>query len=281
MLESLQLGTTLQRVCQGFRPEIRRRGINRNWRAYNFLLRELSPHLVSGREYLDLGAGAGVIPLAVASLGMHVTVVDTWREYSPEHDNLMGTADEILARFDRAGIRSLEWNLLCDPLPLPSNCCDLLSLFDVLEHIPRPQVLLREVHRLLRPGGLLVIKVPNAANLRNRLRLLWGESPHPDAIEDWFSDRFFGHYREMTAAELRRGLPLFGFEVNFLKYTSACHWNTRTSGGFDHRFRISSIQQLAKFAYFGATALVPAFRYEILVMAQKNPCEARSQAVPH
>lgn len=155
------------------------------------------------------------------------------------------------------------------PLPLDSNCYDLVSLFDVLEHIPRPQHLLREAHRLLRPGGLLVIKVPNAANLRNRLRLFLGKSPHPDPIEDWFSDRFFGHYREMTAAEFRRGLPGFGFEITRLKYTSACHWNTRSSDEFDSRFRINSMFQLAKLAYFGATAMVPAFRYEILVTARK------------
>ena len=77
----------------------------------------------------------------------------------------------VLSRFDRSGIQWIQWNLLSHPLPLDSNCYDLVSLFDVLEHIPRPQHLLREAHRLLRPGGLLVIKVPNAANLRNRLRL--------------------------------------------------------------------------------------------------------------
>jgi SAM-dependent methyltransferase len=284
MFES-ELTARLQQVCEDFRPEVRRRGIYRSWRAYRFLLRELSPHLVAGRHYVDLGAGAGVIPLAVASLGLHVTVLDTWTQYSPENDNLMGTTDEIIARFDRAGIRCVQWDLLCDPLPLATNCCDLLSLFDVLEHIPKPRVLLREVRRLLRPGGLLVIKLPNAANLRNRLRLLGGQSPHPDAIEDWFSERFFGHYREMTAGELERILPLFGFEVTRLKYSSACHWNTRNGDGFDRRFRINSLRQLAKFGYFGATALVPAFRYEILLIARKNDHEYRSQspssAVPY
>jgi SAM-dependent methyltransferase len=176
----------------------------------------------------------------------------------------------MIERFERAGIQWIKRDLLSDPLPLATNCCDLLTLFDVLEHIPKPHLLLREVQRLLRPGGLLVIKVPNAANLRNRLRLLWGRSPHPDAIEDWFSDRFFGHYREMTAAEFRRGLPLFGFEVESLKYSSACHWNTRMGDEFDHRFRINSAKQLAKIAYFGATKVVPGFRYEILVRARKR-----------
>lgn len=273
-----RLTASLQQVCEDFRPEVRRRGINRNWRAYRFLLRELSPYLVAGRHYVDLGAGAGVIPLAVASFGLHVTVLDTWTQYSPENDNRMGNSSEITARFDRAGIHWVEWDLLCDPLPLPASCCDLLTLFDVLEHIPRPHVLLKEAYRLLRPGGLLVIKIPNAANLRNRIRLLRGRSPHPDPIQDWFSGQFFGHYREMTATELRNGLPLFGFDVKSLRYTSACHWNTRGPDGFDPRFRINSLRQLAKFGYFGATALVPAFRYEILLIALKKDHEYRSQS---
>lgn len=270
MLESSLLITKLHDLYKEFRPEVRLRGINRNRHAYEFLLRELAPFLVPGSDYLDLGAGAGVIPLVLSSCGLHVTAIDTWTEYSPENNNRMGNSGEITARLERAGIQWIQWNLSSVPFPLAANCCDLLTLFDVLEHMSKPHALLNEAHRLVRPGGLLVIKVPNTANLRNRLRLLLGRSPHPDPIEDWLSDRFFGHYREMTAAEFRRGLPLFGFEVESLKYSSACHWNTRMSDGFDHRFRINSIQQLAKIMYFGATAVVPTFRYEILVRARKN-----------
>jgi 2-polyprenyl-3-methyl-5-hydroxy-6-metoxy-1,4-benzoquinol methylase len=268
-LEPSLLTTKLEEVRERFRPETRRRGINRNWNSYKFLLRDLAPFLQPGKEYVDLGAGAGVIPLVLASCGLRVTVMDTWSEYAAENDNLMGDSAEMTARFDRAGIEWIRWNLLSEPLPLTANCCDLLTAFDVLEHIPTPRGLLKEMHRLLRPGGLLVIKVPNTANLRNRLRLLFGKSPHPDAIEAWFSDSFFGHFREMTASEFRRGLPLFNFEVESIRYTSASQWNTRTPDGFESRFRVNSLHQLAKFVYFGATALVPAFRYEILVKARK------------
>jgi SAM-dependent methyltransferase len=270
MLDSSLLVEKLHEVREEFRPEIRERGINRNFRAYRFLLRELAQSLASESDYLDLGAGAGVIPLALSKCGLRVTVLDTWDEYCPENNNQMGHSEEFLSRFDRSGIQWIKWNLLSHPLPLASNSYDLVSLFDVLEHIPRPNLLIQEVHRLLRPGGVLVIKVPNTANLRNRLRLLWGKSPHPDPIEDWFSDRFFGHYREMTAAEFRRGLPRFGFEIADLKYSSSCHWNTPNSGKFDYRFRINSIRQFAKLTYFGATTIIPPFRYEILVTARKK-----------
>jgi SAM-dependent methyltransferase len=269
MLAPPFLLSRLQEIYADFRPEIRRQGLERSWHSYKFLLRELAPLVCPGNDYLDLGAGAGVIPLVLARCGLNVSVVDTWAQYDPQNKNRMGDTGEIMARFNRAGVHSIRWDMASCPLPLADECCDLLTFFDVLEHIPKPHALLKEAYRLLRPGGLLVIKVPNAANLRNRLRLLCGRSPHPDSIEDWFSDNFYGHYREMTASEFRHGIPPYGFEVQSLAYTSACQWNTRLSDGFDRSFRVNSVQQFAKLIYFGITAIVPSFRYEILLRARK------------
>ncbi len=52
------------------------------------------------------------------------------------------------------------------PLPLEaapfrSGAFDVVTLWDVLEHLPDPRRALRELARLLRPGGLLVLSLPN------------------------------------------------------------------------------------------------------------------------
>ncbi len=39
---------------------------------------------------------------------------------------------------------------------------DVVTMFDVIEHIPDPRTTLREIHRILRPGGALVLQTPNA-----------------------------------------------------------------------------------------------------------------------
>lgn len=44
---------------------------------------------------------------------------------------------------------------------LPSGSADVLTLFQVLEHVPRPVEVLRDAARVLRPGGRLFIAVPN------------------------------------------------------------------------------------------------------------------------
>ncbi|MGQ0553951.1 MAG: class I SAM-dependent methyltransferase [Planctomycetota bacterium] len=48
-------------------------------------------------------------------------------------------------------------------LPLADGCADLVLNVVVLEHVPRPDQLLREASRILRPGGRLILCAPMAA----------------------------------------------------------------------------------------------------------------------
>jgi 2-polyprenyl-3-methyl-5-hydroxy-6-metoxy-1,4-benzoquinol methylase len=43
----------------------------------------------------------------------------------------------------------------------PDSYFDVITLWDVLEHTPNPQSILREIYRILRPGGWVVIKAPD------------------------------------------------------------------------------------------------------------------------
>ena len=45
-------------------------------------------------------------------------------------------------------------------VPLPESSCDVVILGEVLEHVPDPIVVLKEAHRLLRPGGAVLVTVP-------------------------------------------------------------------------------------------------------------------------
>lgn len=53
-------------------------------------------------------------------------------------------------------------DFVCDitQIPVPDGSFDLVLCTEVFEHIPRPDVALRELARLLKPGGLLVITAP-------------------------------------------------------------------------------------------------------------------------
>lgn len=49
---------------------------------------------------------------------------------------------------------------LSNPLPIQDSAYDTVLLSDVLEHLPEPARLLREIKRILRPGGRLIVGVP-------------------------------------------------------------------------------------------------------------------------
>jgi len=265
----------LDQIAEEFPADLRQRGIHRNWNAYRYVLTQISGLLESlpssPGKYLDLGSGAGVIPLVMAEAGLQVSVMDTWKEYAEEADNLMGNFAQFAARFDRHGVQWTNHDIGETPLPFSPDSFDLITLFDVFEHLPAPRNVLEEIHRLLRPGGLLLVTLPNVANLRNRLRLLLGRSPHADSIKTWFEPVFFGHYREMTIGEMKETLSRFGFSVAASKYTEAMHWNTRfPDGRWGKHFRLNSMHQLAKLVYFGAVGAIPSFRYQLFVAGRKR-----------
>jgi ubiquinone/menaquinone biosynthesis C-methylase UbiE len=47
------------------------------------------------------------------------------------------------------------------PIPRPDGCADVVTSFAVLEHVPDEKAALAEMFRVLRPGGRLIISVPN------------------------------------------------------------------------------------------------------------------------
>jgi predicted SAM-dependent methyltransferase len=55
----------------------------------------------------------------------------------------------------------LEHNLNVYPYPFADSSVDLIEAFHVVEHLDRPFDVLKEFHRILKPGGVLHLKVPH------------------------------------------------------------------------------------------------------------------------
>ncbi len=85
-------------------------------------------------------------------------------------------------------------------LPLSTESADLLTALDVLEHFDNDIQALREFHRVLRPGGRLLLAVP-------AYRFLWSE--HDEALR---------HRRRYIASELHIKLTNTGFDVEKRSY---------------------------------------------------------------
>ena len=127
---------------------------------------------------LDLGSGAGLFARRVRPVCRYLAGV----ELDPE------AAKEGAPFFDEA----VTGDLL-DGVTRPwREPFDVIVAGDVLEHLPRPEVLLGSLKRLLKPDGVLLLSLPNVANITVRLGLLFGRFRYaPRGILDRTHLRFF------------------------------------------------------------------------------------------
>ena len=90
-----------------------------------------------------------------------------------------------------------------EDLDLPPDSVECISAFDVIEHIPLVSKFLSEVHRVLVPGGVVMVTVP-------ALSMLWGDE-----------DDFAGHQRRYTKAQLVSEFEACGFVKLHTEYLYA------------------------------------------------------------
>jgi ubiquinone/menaquinone biosynthesis C-methylase UbiE len=112
---------------------------------------------LAGRTLFDLGCGMGGFAVAASLAGAQVTAMD----YNPAYCGITAL---------RAARHALHLPVLCgagEQLPLPDAAFDLLTAWDVLEHVQRPDALLAEARRVLRPRGLLVLTAINRFAFRD------------------------------------------------------------------------------------------------------------------
>jgi SAM-dependent methyltransferase len=181
---------------------------------------EIADRIRHARRVLDVGAGHGMLLLLLNELGHDCHAVDFARP--------PGVQAQL---FEARAISFRQCNVEIEPLPFPDATFDAVVCCQVLEHFTHSHLpAVREMHRVLRDGGVLEVDVPNAASYRNRSRMLRGKNITYDYREHYLYakpvlDRghsFFPlrHNREFTRAELELLLSEAGFrsiEARFLK----------------------------------------------------------------
>lgn len=136
----------------------------------------------TGIEITDMGCGTGGMAAPLGRFG-RVAAVDeapAAREYCRRRG-----VDRVLSL--------AEWDA-------EATAYDLVTAFDVVEHVEDDLALLKRLHARLKPGGMLVVTVP-------AYRFLW--SPF---------DEMNHHYRRYSRGELRGRLEGAGFRVRRASY---------------------------------------------------------------
>lgn len=97
---------------------------------------------------VDVGCGTGRFRAAAAGIARDYIGVDVVR-----HRGLEAGAAFVAADLDR------------EPIPLASALADIVVAIETIEHLENPRGFCRELSRILKPGGWLVITTPNQCSL--------------------------------------------------------------------------------------------------------------------
>lgn len=106
-----------------------------------FILRHMGD--IQGKLLLDLGCGAGENSVYFAKKGARCVATD----YSP------GMVDVALKLAAANGVTIEGCTANAMALNFPDNTFDLVYASNLLHHIPDPKIALKEMHRVLKPGG--------------------------------------------------------------------------------------------------------------------------------
>jgi methionine biosynthesis protein MetW len=172
------------------------------------------------RIVLDVGCATGHLGAALKRRGVERVV---GIELNPE------AAREAEAVLDEVVCGNVD----ADELPWPDESFDCVVYGDVLEHLVDPWQVLRAQYRLVKPGGCVLVSIPNVGYWRVVVGLLRGRFEYtPDGSLDATHLRFF---TRASVEELCRqaGLELVEVETSLDRGKSA-RLNRLTRGRLEH-----------------------------------------------
>ena len=117
-----------------------------------------------GTEWLDAGCGTGTLSRWLADQGCVVLGVDA----AP---NMINAAATLANSGAGRGLPRFEVVETIARLPMSSRSADGILCSSVLEYVPDPQACLMEFARVLRPGGTLLVSIPNADSCIRRSQI--------------------------------------------------------------------------------------------------------------
>lgn len=230
--------------------------------VYESICSTVQRHLPAGSKVLDFGAGACDRTAVLQVLGYACSACDDLQDaWHLEGDN----ASKIRTFSSAIGIDFRQ--VSSPPLPYDDGTFDMVMATDVIEHLHEsPRELLNDLVVLLKPGGLLLVTVPNAVNIRKRVDVLRGRTnlpPFPGYY--WYPGSWRGHVREYVKNDLEQLVGFLRLETVELR-------------GADHM--LFKLPRAARPAYRLATSVFPGWGDSWLLLARKPPDWEPRRALP-
>ena len=144
---------------------------------------------------LDIGCGAGFFLNCAKQRGWNchgLEILPEYLKYAQENFEL-----------DNIRLESLDESLSYD-----ANTFDVITLWDLIEHLRNPLDCLKKIHHVMKPGGLLVMWTPNVKNALFQK-------------DRWMGYKILQHFYFFSEDSLNKMLGKAGFEIVYSKTNKA------------------------------------------------------------
>lgn len=151
---------------------------------------------------LDIGCAAGFFLQVMQEQGHEVRGIELSSDIAEHAVEALGA--------DRVHVGTLETLLENPKTGFERHSFDLITLWDVVEHVPDPQSFLRQARELLRPDGVLILETQNVdSRFARALGSRWQHFKHEEHLYH-FNPSTIRTLLDQTAFELCHNTPAYG-----------------------------------------------------------------------
>ena len=166
---------------------------------YRLVSKAIERRAPAGGAILDLGCGKGLLRNYLPANFTQYTGMDLVR-----YEGFPGECMFHLADFN------------VPPYSLSDASMDLVAAVEVIEHLENPRAFVRELARLARPGGLVIVTTPNQLSLLSKMTLL--VKNQFNAFQD---SCYPAHLTALLESDLRRIFLENGLEEITVEYSNS------------------------------------------------------------
>jgi 2-polyprenyl-3-methyl-5-hydroxy-6-metoxy-1,4-benzoquinol methylase len=166
---------------------------------YEMVSNALACRRACGELFLDVGCGTGnLFPL----------VRDRFHRYMGI-DAIRYDGFPLQAQFTGADLNAAPW-------PLADECADAVVAVETIEHLENPRAFVRELTRLAKPGGWIIVTTPNQLSLLSKMTLLL-----KNQFNAFQEGSYPAHLTALLESDLRRIAGESGWEDVAVHYSGS------------------------------------------------------------